>query len=44
MKVEQSIQRVSTAPGELLAMPVQWQSKNEFELLFNEIGCKTNSF
>ena len=28
--------------GELLAMPVLWQSKNEFELLFNEIGSKTN--
>ena len=25
---------------ELLSMPVRWQSKNEFELLFNEIGSK----
>ena len=29
--------------GELLAMPMLWQSKNELELLFNEIGTKTNS-
>ena len=43
VKVEQSIQRVSNGPGELLAMPMLWQSKNEFELLFNEIVTKTNS-
>ena len=28
---------------ELLSMPVLWQSKNGFELLFNEIGYKSNS-
>ncbi len=28
---------------EILAMPVLWQSKNEFELSFKEIGYKTNS-
>ena len=27
---------------EILSMPVRWQSKNEFELLFNEIGYKSN--